>query len=475
MFSSVHVLSIILLISVGALNIDSRASGEESSTSISRRLLIDGAIIDSETGDAVRTFRVLPGVRYNRGRAGRESVTVWQPHMIREMQNGKFEWPRTRGFDEMRFRIEADGYRPATTTWLGKGGPHLRMKVHMRPDAGITGVVFAPNGQPAVNATLAVGLPNRGVRLDGCQVVGWDSKPGRLSDQWRLPSCVQTDPEGRFVLPYETDAAAILCVVHESGYFEMMFTDFVDKFSDQLNDVEIRLEPWASVKGQVYWKTSPGAGALISATVRRSEPYPDLISFSVTRVASDDGEFHFEYLPPGNVGLSHHFRRSSLDLTSVNVLKVKSDPVQIIDKAPDLRDYQYPIHNTKLEAGESETVIFGGKGKTVVGKLVGLDSYDDVSIEIRPPAPDVWNQRRLRGANFLRSGYDVFRKSNYGSLYFRDKIAVAADGTFKIPDVMTGQYNLWVRGAVGAIQFNVQYPDADLHDLGAIQVKPIAK
>ncbi|QDT13622.1 hypothetical protein [Planctomycetes bacterium K23_9] len=429
----------------------------------SRRLLIDGEVLDSITNERVETFRVIPGVRYNSVPGARGNVAVWQPHMIREMKDGIFQWPRTRGYDEMRFRIEADGYRAATTTWLGKGGPHLRMKVHLRPDEGIEGVVVSPDGSLAAGATLAIGLPNRGIRLNGCKVESHDQEPAnRLSDQWRRPLTIQTNDQGEFVLPYESDPSAVLCVVHESGYLEETFVDWASVLDQSPSDsIIVQLEPWARIQGRVYWKDRPGQGSSINLTMHRSEPYPGLAA-SYSKATSDaEGNFVFAYVPPGSVQVSH----------------VVNPPV---DSAASPRGtvLEYPQESLFLKPGQTKVIEFGGEGIEVCGKLSGLDSYQGVTLSIRPPAPDVWRMPRLRNnavGKKAPNGYVVLQKTDYAPLYFRDAIPVADDGSFCIQDVMTGQYNVWVQGASGSSRFNLTSEIGKPLDIGTIAVQPAPK
>ena len=442
--------------------VDTCAEGQ--TTSASRRLLINGEVVNAETGEKVETFRVIPGVRYNQKPGVRGNVAVWQPHMIREMTDGEFHWPRTRGYDEMRFRIEADGYRPATTTWLGKGGPHLRMKVHLRPDDGIKGVLLNPDGTPAVSATLAIALPNRGIKLSGCEIVSRKGDPPtRLSDRWRLPPTVKTDDKGQFQLPYETDRAAVLCVAHESGYFEQTCVDFTNSIAGASKPITIQLKNWCRVQGRVLWKDKPGVGEKIRASVSRNDPYPGLIVANANAESDAQGNYLFAYLPPGDVQLGHEVKLSEADPAGTSKPKFRSsDDV-----------YEYPIQQTSLDPGQELQVDFGGEGTEVVGRLAGLDSYEEVFISIRPPAPNVWGARRLGNikGNDLRQGYAALQATDYASLYFRESLKVNQDGTFAIQDVMTGDYNLWVQGAVGSSEFTVTEPNTKI-SIGTIRIAP---
>ncbi|MGB7343718.1 MAG: carboxypeptidase-like regulatory domain-containing protein [Pirellulaceae bacterium] len=419
----------------------------------SRRLLIDGEVLNADTNEPVENFRVIPGVRYNRLPGSRGNVAVWQPHMIREMTGGVFQWPRTRGYDEMRFRVEADGFRPATTTWLGKGGPHLRMKIHMRPDNGIEGVIARPDGSLAAGAILAIGLPNRGIRLSELTVAGHDEKTlDRLSDQWRRPLTIQTNDHGEFVLPYESDPSAVICIVHESGYLEENFLDWVSQNEDASDPLIVILEPWAKIKGCVLWKDQPGVGEDIKLTIHRHEPYPGLVESFVKTTTDQQGNFLFAHVPPGSVHLSHFITDSNGESA-----------------------LEYPREHVTLKPGQTEVVNFGGVGTDVVGKLTGLDSYEGVTLSIRPPSPDVWNMQRFGEkalANRVQKAYAAFQNLDYAPLYFRESLSVNKDGSFRIKDVMTGQYNVWVHGASGSSQFSLNSSQKEPLDIGEIKVDP---
>ena len=422
-----------------------------------RMYLIDGHVVDTETGEPIESFRVLPGTPY-RAAEGDAPIAAWQPRMIQEMKEGVLRWPRTRGYKQMRFRVEADGYRPATTNWLGVGGPYMRLKVHLRRDPGIEAIVITPDGTPAKDATVAIGQPNRGVRLDGCRIAGIDKPPSsRLSDQWRQPQTVRTSADGHCVVPPESDPIAVLCVVHPDGFLEMPLEAFIN--AARQSPVELQLRPWGRVRGKVIWKDKPGAGALVSATVHRHKGYPGMIEAYPNVTSAADGDFALDYLPPGTVQLGHRVKLPE---------GTKLSPTGAV--------YEYPIFHIDVRAGQTLNVDIGGTGIEVIGKLAGVDSFDDVTIAIQPPAPDVFNWARfgnMGGGNDLQKGFAALRASSFAPLYFRGSLPVAKDGTFRIENVMTGKFNLVVSGsAAGATSFDATSFGDNPIDLGTIQVKP---
>lgn len=435
----------------------SSVSGDDALDQARRKFLIDGQVVDADTGEPIDSFRVLPGTPY-RGAEKNAMVAVWQPHMIREMTDGVFQWPRTRGYKEMRFRVEADGYRPATTNWLGVGGPYMRFRVHLQPDPGINVIVIKPDGSPAADATIAIGQPNRGVRLEGCHVAGIDApESSRLSDQWRRPQSVQTDTDGMCVVPAESDPVAMLAVVHRDGYREMPFARFADLGSDGV--VRLRLRPWGRIRGQVIWKDRPGSGELVSVSIHRDGRYPGMISSYSTMTADASGEFAFDYIPPGHAQVGHQVKLAE---------DTKTSSAGVI--------YEYPVFHVDVQSGDTVNVDIGGKGIDVIGKLAGVGSFDDLEIAIGPPPPDVFGWVKFGNAgvgNDLQKGFAALRESDYGPLYFRDSMPVAADGSFRIENVMTGKFNLTISGSASAVtSFNATSFGETPIDLGTIQVKP---
>ncbi len=429
--------------------------GEDVSADAKRMYLVDGQVVDADSGDPIKSFRVLPGTPY---RGDGNAVAVWQPHMIREMTDGVFRWPRTRGYKEMRFRVEADGFRPATTNWLGVGGPYMRLKVHLRRDPGIRVIVLTPEGSPATDATIAIGLPNRGIRLDGCRVDGvGEPESSRLSDQWRRPETVQTDADGQCVVPAESDPNATLCVVHPDGYLEMPFSKFTELASQA--PLPLELKPWGRIRGKVLWKDKPGVGERVTATIHRQQGYPGIVSAYPSAIADSRGEYLLPYIPPGQVQVGH-----AVQLPEGTSLS----PTAVV--------YEYPIFHVDVQAGQTVNVDIGGKGIEVIGKLAGVESFDDVTIAIQPPAPDVFAWVKFGnpgGGNDLRQGFAALRESEYAPLYFRGSLPVADDGSFRIEDVMTGNFNLIVSGSASAsASFKATSFGQDPIDLGTIQVKP---
>jgi hypothetical protein len=93
--------------------------------------LMDGVVLDATSLRPLKDFSVTPGT-LSTDQHQRTSLR-WRENLKREMKDGRLRWPRTSGFSVMRFRVTADGYNPAVTQRIWRGGPHTRIQVRMKP------------------------------------------------------------------------------------------------------------------------------------------------------------------------------------------------------------------------------------------------------------------------------------------------------------------------------------------------------
>lgn len=109
---------------------ESPPSLQDIDASTRAKWLIDGAVVDTVTGKAIKQFIVTPGTTSLDDATGQTTIR-WRDNLKRSMSDGRLQWPRTSGFSVMRFRIDADGYRPIITHEIWRGGPYTRIKVRM--------------------------------------------------------------------------------------------------------------------------------------------------------------------------------------------------------------------------------------------------------------------------------------------------------------------------------------------------------
>lgn len=94
--------------------------------------LLDGVVVNGADGKPVPSFRVIPGSLSTNERG--ETKIRWRENLARQMERGVLKWPRTSGFNEMRFQIVAQGFAPMVTHRIRRGGPYTRIRVTLTPE-----------------------------------------------------------------------------------------------------------------------------------------------------------------------------------------------------------------------------------------------------------------------------------------------------------------------------------------------------
>ncbi len=414
------------------------------------------SVLNLKGDKGIPEFRVIAGIDGGSvsadyvKRTGR-TVINWQPHTCRIGKEGDYTWPLDKAYDEMAIRVEADGYAPqvAWPVLKAKGRQHIVFQ--LTEDKGVAGRVLTPDGKPAAGATVALGLAQKDIVWEGGKIRGdGEPLPDKPGDRWRRPTFVKTDDDGRFHLPMEYDPAAVL-IVHESGVRELAY-DVWQK------SPEVTLQPWGSIAGQVLWKDKPGGERDVTMSIHRDDyGYPGMIA-SYARTKSDkEGKFSFDKLLPGQTQISLPIKASSGDSSASEMI------------------LNGMFQHAKIGTTGPTAVLLGGQGRTVQGKLTGLDAWEGVTYHFHPTAPHIG----FPGDDAAWKAFSELRASLAGPFLFRDKQPVSKDGTFTIENMLPGNYQLFVSAPgftnyAASVQFKVdpevpgQKP-ASL-DLGEIKV-----
>lgn len=377
--------------------------------------IVEAEVVDAETGKPVDKFVVLPGTSYMEGFGWQ-----WQPHMITKYQGGQILWPPKgrRGYAKQVLRIEADGYMPLITDEVLKDAPQRDLTIRLKRSAGIVGTVLDPDGEPAVDARVAIAMCRRDVRIAGGSIAFTSLKPNAsLRDQWEQPRTAMTDEKGNFALADET-APALLVITHPTGV-AMLSLEYVRK------NPEVQLEPWGKIEGQVLWGEKPGAGISIVMGARgRRDPTGLqnmlMVNCGGEMTTGDDGRFVFDKVPPGLAQIS----KQSKPYGEAKMRSLR--PIQMINVLP----------------GVPTQMVFGGMGRPVVGKLVGRDDWTGVHIRIAPNAPRPGDM--LNKDDPTWPTYSAFLTSEAGKNYVKENVSVNADGIFRIENVPPEHYQLFV-------------------------------
>jgi hypothetical protein len=226
----------------------------------------------------------------------------------------------------------------------------------------------------------------------------------------------------------------------------------VVSFEEFNQALEINLEAWGRIEGKVIWGDTPGSGEKVSLIAHGGKPTKTfqptfMVNHFQNKVTDQDGKFVFENVPPGHAQLSC------------------GQPTQFVQVLP----------------GTPTQVVLGGRGRPIIGKLVGRDSWENVSIRIAPNAPrpgdmgteyDPW------------PSYLKFLSSDAGKNYVKNGIPVKPDGSFHIENVPPEYYQLFVSVQlegdkseyIGGTKFSVTtLPNGQTDeplDIGEIRARP---
>ncbi|WP_425397875.1 carboxypeptidase regulatory-like domain-containing protein [Aeoliella sp.] len=371
-------------------------------------------VVDAESGEPIKEFLALPGTSFMEGFGWQ-----WQTHMIRNYQNGELIWPPKgrKGYDRQAIRVEADGYVPFETGEVLRDAPQRGRTIRLHRSAGVSGRLVDVDGKPVADAKVAIAMCRRTVRIDGGSIALRDlADDASLRDRWSQPRWTTTAEDGTFTLPDESAPAALIAT-HPSGV-AIINLEWVREHPD------VHLEPWGRIEGQVLWGETPGADESIEMSARGHRDPEGLdvmlmLTCSDEVTSGDDGRYVFDKVPPGVVQVSRISKPVGED--KIRTLR----PVQFVDVLP----------------GVPTKMIFGG-GRPVVGKLVGLDSWEGVQLSIGTDAPPFSGPVDMIRKDW--AAWSEFMQSEAGKQYSKQNVQVNDDGTFRIERVPAARFNVSV-------------------------------
>lgn len=378
-------------------------------------------VTDEASGAPVADSIAIPGIESMLGNEGEpEALAQWQPHLLTTGGPGRIVWPLKRTYASFRLRIEAPGFRPVLTQLIRRADGPLTLAVPMRRDGGVACRALLPDGRPAANAQVGVALPARTLQLRGRRLVAppLSEKTFRTTtDAWREPLVLQADRDGWFTLPPEASQALVF-IAHPQGCLHFR--------RDSLETPRtLTLRPWGRIEGRAEWGGEPGAGLQIGMSF--SHPNPEwipLISGMAKTTSDDQGKFVFDDVPHGWAQVSS---------------------LQAVDGAggnPPLLGFSRPTLQVWV-AGETTSVVIGGRGRPLKGEFAGRDNWQGVRLKLFPVAP-------RPGDSELWRSYAEFAKTRIGQLYHRE-VELAPDGTFRLEQVLADRYQWTLHGPGGAV------------------------
>ena len=199
------------------------------------QLGITGLVTDAVTGKPIPSFSVMRMVVFRK-----DNRLLERNHAV-PGKDGQFNFDAMRNDYAMRSRIEAKGYRSQTGPEFRVGDEAaLTQHFRLQPSPPITGVVLNAAGQPAAKARVVIATPTE-------QADFRFNEPNNETI---------ADETGRFEFPNPGEPFVVIAS-NDAGFAR---TDFP---ANQQDAGQLRLRPWATVRGQFRDGGKPIGGATI--------------------------------------------------------------------------------------------------------------------------------------------------------------------------------------------------------------------
>jgi hypothetical protein len=372
------------------------ADGQEHTFTLRRSVTITGNVIDADSKQPIERFDVTRGQSM-----GGERI-YWQNYDVTKGANGSFSI-RLSQENITALQVESDDHLPAVIMLQTNGETHF--EVELKKGSGPKGIVLAPDGAPATGAQLGVLIQGQSI---GVSV-------GRINSYSEGPRTVTASTDGAFTLRSYAKAEKIIAT-HSSGYLEIPYSNFVSGST-------LTLQRWGTIEGTLKIGQRPGANESVTLSS------DSLIHFNMAQIKTDDqGRFVMGKVPPGDRRLA-----------------------RLVPLGNNSWGHSH-IEPVTVKAGEVTTVTMGGNGRAVTGKLAVSDTSLKIdwrqsghhSLSSYPRAQPFRTTEEYRAWENLPATIAARRQSRSYTL------PVKEDGTFRIDDVVAGDYNLMVHLTQGS-------------------------
>ena len=306
------------------------APGDEDMTILLRPAArIVGSVVDAETKEPIQEFQVIMGRIFSG-----EDVMNWERYNPLRAGGGRYSYHNEQNFSGMRIRllVEANGYLPQASPPLSPSG-WVTNNFELRKGDGPKGLLKLPNGQPAAGVSVAL-LNGDYIQLKDTRIL------------LRGSAVVASDTEGKFALP--AAYATRLVAAGAEGYAEAL----LERLDTTLT---LTLQPWGRIEGVVRNGHTPATNEWVMVAPAQSGIGQGIqYDFDTYRVQADEqGRFVLTNVPPGERFLTRLYPMEGN------------------------RGWMWSHGQTiTVKAGETTHVDYGGKGRTVIGKVVPNETRD---------------------------------------------------------------------------------------------------
>ena len=361
---------------------------------------IFGKVVDAQTKEPIQAFQVIMGRVFSG-----EDVMNWERYNPLRASGGKYSYRNEQNLfgGRIRLLVEAKGYLPQVSPPLSPS-VWLTNDFELRRGDGPKGALKLPNGQPAAGVKVAL------LTGDYLQL-----KDGRIESRGTGDSVVTSDADGKFALP--AAYATRLVAAGSEGYAEAL----LERLDTTLTLI---LQPWGRIEGVVRNGPKPATNEWVMVAQAQGGFGMGLqYDFDCYRAQADDqGRFVFTNVPPGERFLTRLYPMEGN------------------------RGWMWSHGETiTVKAGEATRIDYGGKGRTVIGRVVPNESRDIPwqsgqhmlgTSQPRPPSGSFKSREEAEAWQNTPAVKEARARYRYYSVQF------GGDGSFRVEDVPPGKYEL---------------------------------
>lgn len=398
-----------------------------------KMLAPSGRVVDAKTKQPIKKFLVTHGVQSSRT----QSRILWLTSDRSEAREGTYRLRIARDAPGHYIRVAAPGYRVAVSRKLQNTEGDVKLDFELEPAQDIATTILTPDGKPAVDAKIAVGVKDTQISI----------RNGDIRNSSTSATLVHSNTAGHFHTP-ATSEPFQLVITHPAGFAHYKSD------SGPLPD-PLRLTPWARVEGQFRIGNQPAPKVYLtiqeSIFLQSNENGPRFSTWTI-KPTGPDGQYDFDRVFPGkgylSRSLSHLVFEGAREVTSAILV-----PLEFV-------------------AGKTIHLDLGRTGRPVIGKLVPPEKHQEkvtwqfASIDgysFLDPPPGIMALEELQKdpqkyltwyKNWKASERYATEKASFEkyevahekmileSLRFR--ASVAPNGSFRIDDVPAGTYAMTV-------------------------------
>src|SRR5262249_21746546 len=152
-------------------------------------LVVSGKVVDAATRQPIKSFRVVPGRRWEQGRLS------WDRTDSFVATDGHYEIRESRGEIAHLIRIEAEGYRAAVSRDIRSDEGTIAIDFELKPGKDIVAKVVTPRNVAATGAKVALGGAGSQIHVTN----------GDISENGTFCPRAEADYSGRFHFPAQDE------------------------------------------------------------------------------------------------------------------------------------------------------------------------------------------------------------------------------------------------------------------------------